>query len=214
MENAAEALKMAAAVLIFVLALSISINAFGEARQAITTVIQDKDSQYNIELEIGHIKETGTDRIVSVEAIVPVIYRAYLENYKIVFKDCDSIFGNGIFQIENNNGIRENVYEIDFDSKNQNIGNDTRKMQLINAILYGTEDRSIVDYFKMNSKIYLNNSGIYDTIKRNKFYEKLGIYYPDEIFINEDGENQLVNNEVPDVNKKTKRVITYKLKTD
>ena len=33
MENAADALKMAAGVLIFVMALSISINAFGEVRQ-------------------------------------------------------------------------------------------------------------------------------------------------------------------------------------
>ena len=39
MENAIDALKMAAGVLIFVMALSISINAFGQAREAATVIL-------------------------------------------------------------------------------------------------------------------------------------------------------------------------------
>ena len=47
MENAADALKMAAAVLIFVVALSISINAFSEVRTTATTILNYKDNEYD-----------------------------------------------------------------------------------------------------------------------------------------------------------------------
>ena len=43
MENVADALKIAAEVLIFVLALSFSINDFGEARIASRTILDYKD---------------------------------------------------------------------------------------------------------------------------------------------------------------------------
>ena len=43
MENAIDALHMAAAVLIFVVALSISINAFGEVRMTAQTILDSKD---------------------------------------------------------------------------------------------------------------------------------------------------------------------------
>ena len=46
MENAADALKMAAAVLVFVVALSISINAFGQARRTTQTILEYKDREY------------------------------------------------------------------------------------------------------------------------------------------------------------------------
>ena len=85
MENAADALQMAAFVLIFVLALSISINAFGEARQTSQIILDYKDREY----DYTYVEDNGetTERIVSAETIIPSIYKAYKENYKIVFKD-------------------------------------------------------------------------------------------------------------------------------
>lgn len=84
MENATDALHMAAAVLIFVLALSISINAFGEVRQTSQTILEYKDREY----DYSYVEDNGTtQRIVSAETIIPSIYRAYKENYKIVFKE-------------------------------------------------------------------------------------------------------------------------------
>ena len=47
MENAVDALKMAAGVLVFVLALSISINAFGQVRVVATEILSYSDSEYN-----------------------------------------------------------------------------------------------------------------------------------------------------------------------
>lgn len=83
MENAVEALKMAAAVLIFVVALSISINAFGEARKTSQTILDNQDREY----DYTYVEDNGTtQRIVGAETIVPSIYKAYKENYKIVFQ--------------------------------------------------------------------------------------------------------------------------------
>ena len=82
MENAADALKIAAAVLIFVVALSISITAFGEARATVTSILEYRDREY----DYTYIEDNGTtQRIVGLETIVPTIYRAYKENYKIIF---------------------------------------------------------------------------------------------------------------------------------
>ena len=47
MENAADALKMVAAVLVFVMALSITINSFTETRIAATTILNNKDKEYD-----------------------------------------------------------------------------------------------------------------------------------------------------------------------
>ena len=96
MENAADALQMAAAVLIFVLALSISINAFGEARQTSQMLIEYNDREY----DTTYIEQNdGTQRTVSVESIIPNIYKAAKENNKIVFENCESLFNNnGVYQ--------------------------------------------------------------------------------------------------------------------
>ena len=70
MENVTDALKMAAGVLIFVLALSISINAFGEARRAATTILEYGDREY----DYTYVEESETtERTVSVETIIPSI---------------------------------------------------------------------------------------------------------------------------------------------
>ena len=47
MENAADALKMAAAVLVFVLALGISISSFSEVRQVSQIILNYNDNEYS-----------------------------------------------------------------------------------------------------------------------------------------------------------------------
>lgn len=96
MENAAEALKMAAAFLIFVVALSISINAFGEARRTSQTILDNRDREY----DYTYVEDNGTtERIIGAETIVPSIYKAYKENYKIVFKDSSRKWNGIVSQI-------------------------------------------------------------------------------------------------------------------
>ena len=86
MENAVDALKMAGAVLMFVMALSVSIVAFGQVRQTADLVLDQTDREsYNIDGDFNY-EATATERQVSIETIIPSIYRAYNEQYKIVFE--------------------------------------------------------------------------------------------------------------------------------
>lgn len=190
MENAADALKMAAAVLIFVLALSITINAFGEVRQTSQILLNYNDREY----DYTYVEDNGTtQRIVSAETIVPSIYRAYKENFKIIFKT-----STGELEIYKKNNIP--ICYIDLEK--ESLANDTEKEEFIKAILYGNKcdgwnDKILPKY--SNRGITFKNEGLYDIIKENRFTEYLGIYYQEEI----------TGTESPDVNKTEKRVITY-----
>ena len=195
MENVTDALKMAVGVLIFVLALSISINAFGQARKAATTILEYGDREY----DYTYVEESeSTERTVGVETIIPSIYKAYKENYKIIFDTVHISSSNGLYQKRNEEGKMIPVFEIDLEK--EVLGNDTQKEQFINAILYGA-DNDTKTAFMTNLGISLNDNGIYDTIKEKEFKESLGIYYQDS-----DGTE---NEGVPNANKIKKRVITY-----
>ena len=196
MENAVDALHMATAVLIFVLALSISINVFGQAQRAATTILGYKDREY----DYTYVDNNGTtERIVSAETIVPSIYKAYKENYKIVF--INGTNENGISLYKKND---VDVYSIDLES--ETLGSDEQKEIFINVLLYGydinnlsEDEKKTIENFEKTG-ISLNSVGIYDRIiKGNTFKEKLGVYYQEEI----------QGSSASNANKTKKRVITY-----
>lgn len=218
MENAIDALHMAAAVLIFVVALSISINAFGEVRMTAQTILDSKDKEYSY----TYVEDNGTtERIVGLESIVPSIYKAYKENYKIVFRDDDSsedandlLGDDGIYRVrDSTTGNLVGIYKIDLEE--EILGSNTQKEQFIMAILYGSryaEFNTVKDNFQQNLGIYLNNQGIYDKIKNNGtgLRENLGIYYQEEVPTDGGaGDPNIPESSVPDANKTTKRVITF-----
>ena len=60
MENAADALKMAASVLIFVITLAISVNAFSEVRLASQTVLNYEDREYQQE----YVEQANSKKII------------------------------------------------------------------------------------------------------------------------------------------------------
>ena len=223
MENAADALKMAAAVLIFVVALSISINAFGQARLASRTILDYNDREYNY----TYVEDNETTkRIVGIDSIIPTIYKAYKENYKIVFDESiPQLRGEGLFQRENETGNRYGIYTIDLESREAPLGTDRQKEQFLMAILYGSncikEDGIKESYtywsdlqnaFKNNLGIYLNDDGIYDKIKDIRLEESVGVYYQEEAGTADDDDDNTTN--VPDTNKTIKRVITYTIPTN
>lgn len=202
MDNAADALKMAAAVLIFVVALSITINSFTETRVAATTILNYKDREY----DYTYVEDNGTtQRLVGLESVIPTIYKAYKENYKIVF-DEDILGDDGIYKKNDESGSLKAVYSIDL--QKEVLGNDTQKEQFIMAVLYGTkyaEFNTVQNSFKKNLKISLNSEGIYDKINNVKLKESIGIYYQEET----ETESTDDTESVPDANKTEKRVITY-----
>lgn len=202
MENAADALKMAGAVLIFVAALSITILAFGQVREATDTILnyRDREREY-IETEYIEAKyyyeATGTDRVVSLETVIPSIFRAFLENYKIVF---DFQVGNrgALYNIKENNGTPTPKYSLDLvtDSNETNavLASNERKAEFIRAILY----RDIAPDFDKNfMTIELTGDSLYERLRGRTITEHLGIYYEND------------DPSVPDVMKTEKRIITY-----
>ena len=213
MENAADALQMAAAVLIFVLALSISINAFGEARQTSQMLIEYNDREYDtIYIE----QNGGRQRTVSVESIIPNIYKAAKENNKIVFENCESLFNNnGVYQQrEGQTQNYEPVYELDFES--MSLAGDTQKEQFLMGIFYGNDLDNFRDLSNTFSRLGygLNNDGLYDIIKDVKLTESIGVYYQEEA--RNEGSDTSVGgdyseSDVPETNLTEKRVITYSL---
>lgn len=221
MENAADALKMAAAVLVFVMALGIGISSFSQARVAADTLIRytDRDSVTQYAEDIG----TRT-RFVGKETIIPTIYRAYRENYKIVFYNSDGTPIELYTRIRD--GARESVSSIDLE---KDVIGDTRQQDnFIMALLYGAKGTfkkadgtsMSFDEFKAeletnNSGISLNSQGIYDTILKNStFEEKYGVYYQDDLLPEDydpdtDISDQFDEQETPDTNKTKKRIISY-----
>lgn len=217
MENIADALKMAVAVLIFVIALGISISSFSQAKQTAQTLLDYTDREYDMQY-ISNV--TNTERVVGIETIIPTIYRAYKENYKVFFYNSD---GQPLkLYSKRENGIMVDINYIDLEQ--ETVGSDRNKDNFIMALLYGNkaklkaDDGTDIDFYEFveelrrnNSGISLNTNGIYDTIKENKFVEKFGVYYQEDLK-NEDDNNSgedTENIKTPDVNKTKKRVISY-----
>ena len=98
MENAVKGLEYAFAVLVFVIALTASMYLFSTARQTSDIVFSQIDTkQYytDVKLPNDELETDGTTikypgRIVSVETIIPSLYRDYKENYVIEFWNADS----------------------------------------------------------------------------------------------------------------------------
>ena len=90
MENAVEALKIAGAVLMFVLALSLSISSLSQANQSISAITNnyDKKAQYE------YIKPSSNlTRIVGADAVVNHHQHCY-SGYE-VYKDKPVFYGLG-----------------------------------------------------------------------------------------------------------------------
>ncbi len=217
MENAAEALKMAGAVLLFVLALSIIILSFGQARQSADTIIDYKDREtFYIDSDY-YYQGSGTEREVGLETIIPSIFRAYLENYKIVFENLP----NPIYKIkvsyQNEDGTTSSdeleKTTLDLETKkntqyeNVSLANNDQKREFLCGILYHDFSMSNNEQSEFEKKFNVSLDGctsLYDQLTASSIEsitEQLGVYYQDD------------SEGVPDVNKTEKRIITYTLKS-
>lgn len=217
MENAVDALHMAASVLIFVLALSISINAFGQARQTADMLVSYNDREYSYTYVEENTDKEGnvlTERLVGLDSIIPSIYKAYRENYKIVFKNSEGVLNEGLYKKrKNETGEYEPVFQIDLE--NETLAGDEQKLEFLMAIIYGKKIDNfgpVSDRVRNNSGITLNKEGLYDKINNEKFKEDIGIYYQEEAgVVDDDSDIETSGSDVPEANKTEKRVITYTL---
>ena len=83
MENASEALKMAATILIFVVALSTTVVMFSQLNKVSSTILigVDETKYYD------YIESNEKTRIVGLETIIPTLYKYDKEKYTVLFLD-------------------------------------------------------------------------------------------------------------------------------
>ncbi len=180
MENATDALYMGFAILVFVIALSLSIFSFSEVTSASQRIIdaRDKTTFYS------YVVPQGTSRIVTREDIIPTLYRIAQENYIVSFdfKNLLPENNNNLFEVnktEENDTIKTSIIKSDY-IRNAIIDvsnpNDKNKV-FINALLEGKLD-NLIKKKNMNNNIkdYLPNEGLYDILGGNTFKEDIGVY--------------------------------------
>lgn len=85
MENATHALSMAFAVMVFVVALTVSMVSFNNVKQVSEIILYAKDETNYYEYQ-GATGKGAENRIVGLETIIPTLYKYYKENYTVVFK--------------------------------------------------------------------------------------------------------------------------------
>lgn len=193
MENVTEALKIVFGIIMFVLALSLSISSFSQAREAIDNVImiKDREQEYTyVDTDIGM-----RNRLVSAETIIPTIYKAYKENFSIEFYKSDGETPLYIYTAVDTNYNKTNVYYIDLER--EILNNATNANEHFNVLL-GKESKA-PDTFR-DEFIYPN--GLYEFFKNNVFQECLGEYYQEDALAGKVTDSL-------EINKTKKRVITY-----
>lgn len=94
MENATDAIKMAFAVMVLVMALSVSIISFNKVKATSDVVLYTKDETNYYDYQ-GAIGKEAENRIVGLETIIPTLYKYYKENYTIIFRKAN--YSNGEF---------------------------------------------------------------------------------------------------------------------
>lgn len=93
MENASDAILMAGAILIFVLAITVAMTVFSQARTTVDSVLEMSDTANYYEY-LGTEDSNGIkNREVGLETIIPTLYKYYKENYTVVFLNKN---GNGM----------------------------------------------------------------------------------------------------------------------
>lgn len=226
MENATEALYMAAAVLIFMLALSLTLSSFSSFRTDLDRLITAEERVDEATITdssgktsyINYISSQNELRTVGIETVANSLYRVYKENYMVVMKlknmeDYDKIrngttLKNYSNMIKTNTATNSNIVEQQIYYKKKN---DYSK-------IIETEDTVLVFNIPtaQNDKEYINkalDAGLYDLLKDKTFTEYTGIYYETDT-IKDLNDTRWDNYKdqpemVSDVNKREARVITY-----
>ena len=195
MENATEALKIAFGVMMFVLALTLSISTFSQATQAVDsiTTLRDRETQYT------YVEPSSdSNRTVGVETIVPMMYKAYKENFKIIFLDTDGVTPLPLYYETDSFGERTGNEINCIDLESEILPSATEAINHLDILLAKRPNDANSKYYKQ----FLHTGGLYEFLSDKRFKELLGEYYQEDA--KEGRETEALN-----INKTKKRVITY-----
>lgn len=178
MENAVEALKTAAAVLIFVIALTTSFTMFSQAKETADSVLRSQDTQEYLEaaeLDNGKLYTSSTSikgengessiagmttdgyRIVGVDDVISTIYRYSLEKYGVtLIKSSGEVIARFDSNTEN---VMRQWYNITdgVDSEGNSVSSEQIKEKFAEQI-------------KNNITVTINNKNINPIIKLEEIY--------------------------------------------
>lgn len=204
MENASEALKIAFGIMMFVLALTLSITSFSQATQAVESItyMSDRETTYT------YVKPaSNSNRIVGVETIIPTMYHAYKENYKIYFYESYVDENNNkpmyLYKYVDPNVATLPTYVYYVDLEKEIFPSASEAISHLNVILGKRPTDTNAKYYEQ----FLHLEGLYEFLADKKFEEILGEYYQEDAL---DAENGTTSG-ILDVNKTKKRIITYVL---
>ena len=86
MENAVEALKMAGFMLLFIVALSITMVTLTQAKTTADSLVKNQDRQETYQyIELAEGETRSFSRTVTLSDIIPTLYRYAQEDYAVQF---------------------------------------------------------------------------------------------------------------------------------
>ncbi len=174
MENASDALIMAANVLLFVIALTVCISSFSMLRQGVDNIMGETEViklASNSDTYINYIdsRNNSSIRKVGAETVVSSMVRSIKENYVVYIKLRD--YGT-IFQ--GDNAVNKSIATKDITIKQLNGTNEktiiTKGDSLIKITIGSNSNQEI------NAKL---KNKLYDFLKDKQYYEYLGEYVND-----------------------------------
>lgn len=179
MENVSEALLMAGCVLIFIIALTVSISSFTTLRVGIDNIFSQTETIDKAKINgeyVNYIKNTPeVTRVVGAETVISSMYRSVKENYVIYIK------------LKDYSGLTVTQYD----------GRKITLSEYINPVTNVKEDI-------LKIQIGLNDWMLYNNDAMENFYKKISNYNFSEFL----GEYQN-KSEASEENKLTYRIITY-----
>lgn len=166
MENAVDALKIAFAVFVFVMALTVSIVSFNNAKSTADFILYTKDetNYYDYQVSTGKASE---NRIVGLETVIPTLFRYYKENFTVVFKS--GTYENGeltnvnylpVYETESKENLWADTYEAYIEEKYhvETVGKSIFSFDLDEEIKRHEPWTGSVDKAKSNLDAFLNGS--------------------------------------------------------
>ena len=174
MENASDALIMAANVLLFVIALTVCISSFSMLRQGVDNIIGETEviklaSDSDTYINYIDSRNNSSIRKVGAETVVSSMVRSIKENYVVYIKLRD--YGT-IFQ--GDNAVNKSIATKDITIKQLNGTNEktiiTKGDSLIKITIGSNSNQEI------NAKL---KNKLYDFLKDKQYYEYLGEYVND-----------------------------------
>lgn len=222
MEDAVQALKMAFAVFVFVIAISVAFYVISKAKATSETIfyVSDKTNYYdNVE------SNSNVTRTVGLETVIPTLYRYYRENFMVQIMKSDGTIlqvfdtttewevSNAAKVIANKRNDRQKILISLYGDKN-------KPTNMFGAPWVGTTDedaKARIDLYIKGGKGYINNAlvdytnkGLFSNgIKETTQFEEIFTEYQfsGQTISDEDGEYELIG----DKRGSKKIVITYKV---